>query len=60
MLFDDRQQQYFISEAVRDMVALERTILEQLSTLPGVEKISSSFALKKVRYKAALPLALKH
>jgi predicted nuclease of restriction endonuclease-like (RecB) superfamily len=35
---------------------LERFILEQLSPIPGVEKIRSSFALKQVRYKTALPL----
>ena len=35
---------------------LERFILEQLSPIPQVEKIRSSFALKQVRYKTALPL----
>ncbi len=39
---------YFLSVAVRDTVALERIILEQLSTILSVEKISSSFAIKKV------------
>ena len=38
------------------MAALEGFILEQLSPIPGVEKIRSSFALKQVRYKTALPL----
>ena len=47
---------YLIRVAVADMAALERFILEQLSPIPGIEKIRSSFALKQVRYKTALPL----
>jgi len=47
---------YLIRVAVADIAALERFILEQLSPIPGVEKIRSSFALKQVRYKTALPL----
>ncbi|MEK8025990.1 Lrp/AsnC family transcriptional regulator [Pseudaquabacterium rugosum] len=47
---------YLIRVAVADMAALERFILEQLSPMPQVEKIRSSFALKQVRYKTALPL----
>ncbi len=47
---------YLIRVALADMAALERFILEQLSPIPGVEKIRSSFALKQVRYKTALPL----
>lgn len=47
---------YLIRVAVPDMAALERFILEQLSPMPEVEKIRSSFALKQVRYKTALPL----
>ncbi|MFP5476900.1 MAG: Lrp/AsnC family transcriptional regulator [Gammaproteobacteria bacterium] len=47
---------YLIRVAVADMAALERFILEQLTPIPGVEKIRSSFALKQVRYKTALPL----
>ncbi len=39
-----------------DIAALERFILEQLTPIPGIEKIRSSFALKQVRYKTALPL----
>jgi len=42
--------------AVPDMAALEKFILEQLSPMPEVEKIRSSFALKQVRYKTALPV----
>ena len=47
---------YLIRVAVADMAALERFILEQLTVIAGIEKIRSSFALKQVRYKTALPL----
>ena len=47
---------YLLRVAVADMAALEKLILERLSPIPGVEKIRSSFALKQVRYKTALPL----
>lgn len=47
---------YLIRVALADMAALERFILEQLSPMKEVEKIRSSFALKQVRYKTALPL----
>lgn len=47
---------YLIRVAVPDMAALERFIIEELSPMPEVEKIRSSFALKQVRYKTALPL----
>ena len=47
---------YLLRVAVADMAALEKLILERLSPIPGVEKIRSSFALKQVRYKPALPL----
>jgi Lrp/AsnC family leucine-responsive transcriptional regulator len=47
---------YLIRVAVPDIAALEKFILEQLTPIAGVEKIRSSFALKQVRYKTALPL----
>lgn len=47
---------YLIRVAVRDIAALERFILDRLTPIPGIEKIRSSFALKQVRYKTALPL----
>jgi hypothetical protein len=40
---------------VPDIKALEVFILN-LTTTPGVANIRSSFALKQVRYKTALPL----
>ncbi len=48
--------EYLTRVAVADIAALERFILNQLTPIPGVEKIRSSFALKQVRYKTALPL----
>ena len=47
---------YLLRVVVPDIRALERFILERLSPIPGVEKIRSSFTLKQVRYKTALPL----
>ena len=47
---------YLIRVAVANMAALERFILDQLTPIPGVEKIRSSFALKQVRYKTAVPM----
>ena len=47
---------YLIRVALPDIAALEKFILEQLTPIPGIEKIRSSFALKQVRYKTALPL----
>lgn len=48
---------YLIRVAIADIGALEKFILEQLTPIPGIEKIRSSFALKQVRYKTALPLS---
>jgi DNA-binding Lrp family transcriptional regulator len=50
------ESDYLIRVAVTDIAALEKFILEQLTPIPGIEKIRSSFALKQVRYKTALPL----
>ena len=47
---------YLIRVAIADMGALERFIIEQLTPISVIEKIRSSFALKQVRYKTALPL----
>lgn len=45
-----------IRVAVPDIAALERFIVEEQSPMPEVEKIRSSFALRQVRDKTALPL----
>jgi Lrp/AsnC family leucine-responsive transcriptional regulator len=47
---------YLIRVALADIAALERFILNQLTPIPGIEKIRSSFALKQVQYRTALPL----
>jgi len=50
---------YLLRAALPDIAALERLILEKLSPIRGVDQIRSSFALKQVRYKTALPLPLR-
>ena len=47
---------YLIRVVLADIAALERFILNRLTPIPGIEKIRSSFALKQVRYKTALPV----
>lgn len=47
---------YLLRVLVPDIQALERFILDHLTRIPGVANIRSSFALKQVRYKTALPL----
>ena len=47
---------YLIRVAISDIAALEKFIVDQLTPIPGIDKIRSSFALKQVRYKTALPL----
>ena len=49
---------YLMRVALPNIAALEKLILEQLTPISGIEKIRSSFALKQVRYKTALPLPL--
>jgi Lrp/AsnC family transcriptional regulator, leucine-responsive regulatory protein len=51
---------YLIRVVVADMAALERFILDQLTPIPGLEKIRTSFTLKQVRYKTALPLPARN
>jgi len=47
---------YLLRVVMPDMRTLERFILEHLTKIPGISNIRSSFALKQVRYKTALPL----
>ena len=47
---------YLIRVVVPDVRALERFIVDFLSRVPGVGNIKSSFSLKQVKYKTALPL----
>ena len=50
-------EDYLLRVLVPDIQALETFILTRLTKIPGVAKIRSSFALKQVSYKTALPLA---
>ena len=47
---------YLIRVVVSDMQALERFIVDKLTKISGISNIKSSFALKQVKYKTALPL----
>lgn len=47
---------YLLRVVMTDMAALEKFIVEELSPIPVVEKIRSSFTLKQIRYETALPL----
>lgn len=48
---------YLLRVVVGDLAAYERFLMEHLTRVPGVSSIRSSFALKQVAYKTALPLA---
>ena len=50
-------EDYLLRIVVPDIQALERFILEHLTRIPGIKNIKSSFALKQVKYKTALPIA---
>jgi Lrp/AsnC family leucine-responsive transcriptional regulator len=47
---------YLLRIVVPDIQALEHFILDHLTRIPGIKNIRSSFALKQVKYKTALPL----
>jgi DNA-binding Lrp family transcriptional regulator len=47
---------YLVRVVVSDVQSLERFIVDYLAKIPGVSSIKSSFALKQVKYKTALPL----
>jgi Lrp/AsnC family transcriptional regulator, leucine-responsive regulatory protein len=47
---------YLLRVVVADVQALERFIIDRLTPIVGVASIRSSFALKQVKYKTALPL----
>ena len=50
-------EDYLLRIVVPDLQALERFILENLTRIPGIKNIKSSFALKQVKYKTALPIS---
>ncbi|AEI80234.1 Leucine-responsive regulatory protein [compost metagenome] len=47
---------YLIRAVVADVQAVERLIVDEITRIPGVANIRSSFALKQVMYDTALPL----
>ena len=47
---------YLIRVVVADIATLEAFIVDKLSKIAGVSNIRSSFALKQVKYKTALPI----
>ena len=47
---------YLLRVVVPDLEAYEKFVLEHLTRIPGIAGIKSSFALKQVQYKTALPL----
>ena len=47
---------YLLRIVVPDLAAYERFLMDHLSRVDGIASIKSSFALKQVRYKTALPL----
>jgi DNA-binding Lrp family transcriptional regulator len=48
---------YLLRVVVPDIEGYQRFVLEHLTRIEGVASIKSSFALKQVQYKTALPLA---
>ena len=47
---------YLLRVVVADLVAYERFLIDHLTRINGVASINSSFALKQVKYRTALPL----
>ena len=47
---------YLLRVVAQDLAAYERFLLQHLTRIPGVANIRSSFALKQVVYKTALPI----
>lgn len=47
---------YLLRVVTRDLASYERFLVDHLARIPGVSSIKSSFALKQVSYRTALPL----
>lgn len=47
---------YLLRVVAPDLEAFQRFLLDHLTRIPGVASIKSSFALKQVSYRTALPL----
>ena len=50
---------YLLRVVVPDLAAYERFLMDHLTTIKGIASIKSSFSLKQVSYKTALPLSDK-
>ena len=48
---------YLLRVVVSDLEAYKRFLMDHLTRIPGVTNIRSSFALKQVAYRTALPLS---
>ena len=48
---------YLLRVGTADLGAYERFLIERLTRIPGVASIKSSFALKQVAYRTALPIS---
>ena len=49
---------YLLRVVTSDLASYERFLVDHLTRIPGVSSIKSSFALKQVSYRTALPLEL--
>ena len=47
---------YLLRVVTSDLASYERFLVDHLARIPGVSSIKSSFALKQVSYRTALPL----
>ena len=47
---------YLLRGVTSDLASYERFLVDHLTRIPGVSSIKSSFALKQVSYRTALPL----
>ena len=47
---------FLLRVVVPDLIAYERFLMDHLTRVPGIASIRSSFALKQVKYRTALPL----
>lgn len=47
---------YMLRVVVPDLEAFQRFLMDHLTRVPGVASIKSSFALRQVKYRTALPL----
>ena len=50
------ESDYLLRVVASDLAAYERFLMDKLTCVPGVASINSSFALKQVTYKTALPI----